>query len=85
MKPTLPSLNDLLSKLSGIPSNTIIDPNYLLGYSFLTDHDDIKQRATIVDLGDKVTLQFLNGSKSLMEYLINIINAQDEDGPSSIY
>ena len=76
------SLNNLLSKLSGKPSNTIIDPKYLLGYSFLTDHDNIKQRATIVDLGDKVTLQFLNGSKSLMEYndLINIINAQDEDG-----
>ena len=84
-KPTLTSLTDLLSELSGKPINTIIDPNYLLGYSFVTDHDDIKQRATIVDLGDKVTLQFLNGSKSLMEYLINIINAQDEDGPSSIY
>ena len=72
----------MLSKLSGKPANTVIDPNYLLGYSFVTEHNDTQQRATIVDLGmDKVTLQFLNRSKALVEYndLINIINEQDED------
>ena len=84
-KPMLTSLNDLLSKLSGKPVNTVIGPNYILGYSFLTDHDGVQQRATIVDLPDetdKVTLKFLNGSKSLMQYddLISIINSQDEDG-----
>lgn len=81
----LSSLNDLLAKISGKPSSSIIDPSHLLGYSFVTENDDVKQRATVTDVNpelDQVSLTFMNGSKQLLQYndFINLLNAHDEDG-----
>ena len=74
-----------MPKLTGKPVDSTIDPHDLVGYSFVKEHDDVEQRATVKDVNDdfsKVTQEFMNGSTELLEYndLINIINAQNDDG-----
>ena len=83
--PRFTSFNEMVAKLTGKDFSPIIDPHDLVGYSFVTEHDDIHQRATVSNVDtelDKVTLTFMNGSEEIMEYndLINLINAKHEDG-----
>ena len=63
----------------------VINPTDLLGYNCLRDHHGVQQRATVVDVNtdlDNVTLEFMNGSKELLDYheMINVFNACDKDG-----
>ena len=83
--PRFTSFNEMVAKLIGKDFSPTIDPHDLVGYSFVTEQDDLKQRATVTNVDadvDKVTLTFMNGSEELLEYndLINLINARDEDG-----
>ena len=80
------SYHEMIEKLTGheLPMSTV-DPNDLVGYSFVRENDGVKQKATVSSVSpdlDKVTLTFMNGSEQLLEYndFINIVNAKDEDG-----
>ena len=83
--PRFTSFNEMVANLTGKDFSPTIDPHDLVGYSFVKEHDNIEQRATVTNVDtdmDKVTLTFLNGGEELMEYndLINLINAKYEDG-----
>ena len=80
------SLRGEISKAGGKATRLELNPSDVLGYAFVkknTDGDDERCRVTECDPdAQQVTLEFHNGSKEVMEYndLINIINAQSEDG-----
>ena len=63
----------------------VVYPTNLLGHKCVREHNGVQQRATVVDVDtdlDKLTLEFINGSKALLDYheMINVFNAQDKDG-----
>ena len=89
-KEGLVSLKDLINAVraeKGMEPTVapVIDPTNLLGYNCVREHNGVQQRATVVDVDtdlDKVTLEFMNGSKELLDYheMINVFNAGDKDG-----
>ena len=79
------ALSDEISELEGKKMGIMLDPEELLGYTFARERDGVHQRATVkdVDVENKfIKLEYLTGQTELIEYneLINIINANQEDG-----
>ena len=57
----------------------------LLGYTFICDHDETKERGEVKELLEdegKFMVKYVNGGEKLMNYtdLINIFNSINEDG-----
>ena len=82
----LSSLNEILSVLKGKKVSPKFNPTDLIGYSYVKDHDDMLQRATITDVNtDDGILELTYASDNSLEMLdyntfINTFNAKDEDG-----
>jgi len=62
--------------LIGETKKPVIDPEELIGYDFIANHNNVDQRATVVKWTPeegKFILQFLNGGELMMTYndLIN--------------
>lgn len=60
----------------GEKKKPVIDPEELIGYDFIANHNNVYQRATVVKWTPeegKFILQFLNGGELMMTYndLIN--------------
>ena len=77
-------LTDFVSE--GVSHDTpTIDPNDLIGYSFVRAHDGTPQRAIVkeqMEKEGKFLVEFVNGGEELMHYndLINHYNAKEDDG-----
>ena len=75
-----------MSKIEGKAVRLELDPTDVLGYAFVKDNSEgVKERCWVTECDpdtQQVTVEFHNGGKEVMEYndLINIINAQEEDG-----
>ena len=68
-----------------IHDTPIIDPDDLIGYTFVKDYHGTPQRAEVkekLDENGNFLIEFVNGGEDLMNYndLINIFNAHDQDG-----
>ena len=80
------SLREEISKAKGQPVRIDLNPSDVLGFAFVkTNSEGHQERCKITECdpdSQQVTLEFLQGSKECMAYndLINIINAQAEDG-----
>ena len=62
-----------------------IDPDDLLGYTFVKEHHGTQQRAEVKEINKedgKFLVEFVNGGEELMTYndLINIYNSKMDDG-----
>ena len=80
------SLWEEISKAEEKAVRLELDPTDVLGYAFVKDNSEgEKERCQATECDpdtQQVTLEFHNRSKEVMDYndLINIINAQQEDG-----
>ena len=62
-----------------------IDPDELLGYTFVKEHHGTQQRAEVKEINKEdgtFLVEFVNGGEELMTYndLINIYNSKMDDG-----
>jgi len=59
-----------------------IDPEDLIGFTYVNTHDDVPQKATVTNWTDegKFIIKFVNGGEELKDYndLINCYNQQEE-------